>query len=118
VINRQHHTTQIPQLVGKECEELIGIGNSIQEGIYLFFIKLSGDYYRFFIDEGVLFWDEATKEDLDEEDGYLDLLLYYKTKLGKIKNISMKNSSLTIEGEQKQFLFKNNNGLTFIEYIA
>jgi len=118
VINRQHHTTEMPELAGKECEELIGVGKSIENGISLFFIKLSGDYYRFFIDEGVLFWNKATKEDLDEEYEYLDLLLYYKTKLGKIKNISMKNRTLTIEGEQIQFLFKDDNGPTLIEYIA
>ncbi|MFO7562776.1 MAG: hypothetical protein R6X02_09060 [Enhygromyxa sp.] len=69
----------VDTLSGKQCDELIGVGNSQSGDAIIFAVMRSGEeWFRFYIDVGVFFFEpsESLTEsgDLGDDDQVLDLL--------------------------------------------
>jgi hypothetical protein len=118
-IYREHDDTQIPELVDSICNEFFGVGRKFNAGMTIFFISLSGVFYRFFIDESILFWDvgnQDPEDDLSEGEKYIDIASKYNLKNLKITNIQIKDGILYIVfNDVEKLKFINNDDLTFIE---
>ena len=87
-------------------------------GMTFFVIKLSGTSYRFFIDVGVLFWEEGTQnpeEDLDDGEAYQDILAEFRVPAGNVKFISMRKGTLSIKMGSETILFVDTDDSTFIK---
>jgi hypothetical protein len=97
------------------------VGHSISDGFSLFFIFVSGVMYKFFIDEGVLFWDESQidpKEDLCDGESYIDLMSSFDIPTSNdIKKIKMSNGKLRLHFTDVGLELTNKDELTFIEKI-
>jgi hypothetical protein len=119
--SRQHSETEISELIGTRCEELLGVGETLTDGLSIFYILLSGVMYKFFIDEGVLFWGESQlnpEEDLEEGESYINIILSLDLQSSlKVKSIKMKDKMLIIQFSNCAILFYNNDDLTFVKKI-
>ncbi len=120
-INRQHHETEIPELIGAICESFLAVGSSSKTGFSMFFIKLSGITYKFFLDESVLFWDKSDQDpedDLGDEVSYIDLRTIVSINFNiEVKRISMSSGKLKIQFPNQTLVFSNTEDLTYIEEI-
>lgn len=110
VLGHKDVTFEIPD--GVECKNFLGVGNSLKPGYWMFYILLSDTWSQFFVDEGVLFWqdnapDEENDLDVTEGDKYFDL----KPKLGLENNVKLYEISF-----QESILRLNFNGnITLIQ---
>ncbi len=120
LIVRQHCETEIPELVGSVCEGFHGIGKGLSNGMLYFFISLSGISYRFFIDEGILFWEPGellSNTDLDGEECQ-DITSQFNLNGSQISLIKMQDGVLEIQFDGgKTLKLTENDGLTYIEAI-
>ncbi len=118
-IVRQDDETEIIELNRKICEVFLIVGESINSSVTLMYMKIENEWHRFFIDVGVLFWDEGVEpdieEDLDENEMYLNLGKILALKNTKIKRIKMENSKLLISfDDNRDLLFIEENEETFL----
>lgn len=76
-LSRQHANTDIAELVGLVCERLIAIPGSSPDVVLAVYLRADGKWYRFFLDVGVLFFDESSgpdaEDDLEAGAEYVDL---------------------------------------------
>jgi len=119
-ITRQHNETEFPELAGKYCERILGVGTDITDEFSIFFIVISGIMYKFFIDEGVLFWDKCLQdpeEDLDEGERYVDILPSFRLNSANVVKIEMKNKKLLVQLDKGTILFEDNDGSTIVKCL-
>lgn len=79
MVTRQSRETTIEEFIGKECDAIVGVARSTTPESPMFaFTRVDGAWYRFFIDEGVLFLESSSPPresgDLTEDDVLIDLL--------------------------------------------
>ena len=76
-VRRQHETTSIPELVGLECSAFDIVQNRETGCVGPAYLLLGGRWHRFFLDAGLLFWEEGPcpdpDDDLLENENYFDL---------------------------------------------
>ncbi|WP_425628499.1 hypothetical protein [Vibrio neptunius] len=117
-ITRQHGETEITELVGTRCEEILGVGSKLSDGLSVIFILLSGIMYKFFIDESVLFWGESKRdpeEDLDEGESYISLLPHFNIQSpAEVRKIEMKDGKLVVQFGDCAIEFRNNDDMTHV----
>ena len=96
---RQHETTTIPELVGRRCTRFLAVQEEDDTGPL--YIELDGSWHRFYLDAGVLFWEEGAAPHFDDDlwggTHYADLA----TRLGVIgvplAHVAMGDNVLRIE---------------------
>lgn len=118
-IRIQSNEVEVPELVGTVIEEFWGVDNSISKEILFLYITLSGISYRFFIDEGVLFWEEGSndpEDDLEESQSYIDILSLYDVPLQPVKKIEMKDRKLSIILSAGIFSLEDCEGAASVQY--
>ena len=102
-IIRQHESTTLVELVGKVCEDFVGVYDRVGDRYEVFYMKMEGVSHRFFLDAGLLFWRSHQSYDPDNDlfDGgeYVNLGLQGGVVGEKVKSISMEDSVLTLEFE-------------------
>ncbi|VAX41740.1 hypothetical protein MNBD_PLANCTO02-2508 [hydrothermal vent metagenome] len=110
-IRRQDDVTTIDELIGFPLDQLLMVGTCIDDGCYCF-MRCREQWHRFFIDEGVLFWD-TTDPDTNDFLGK-DHFVSIPEELGlvnhpmTINKILMRDDKLTIE-------LTNSHSLIFIQ---
>ncbi|MEZ8083715.1 hypothetical protein [Enterovibrio norvegicus] len=120
-IIRQHSETEISELKGHHCDQLIGVGSTVSNGLSLFFIFVSGVMYKFFIDEGVLTWEESLQnpeDDLYDGESYIDLVSHFGIpRSGELRKIEMSDSTLKIHFPNMGLQFTNKDEMTFVTKV-
>ncbi len=120
-ISRQHSETKIDEFNGLYCEQLFGLGQTLSAGLSLFYIVISGVSYKFFIDEGVLFWSEALQDpedDLTDNEKYIDILSCYDIQNEeKLNGIHMKNGMLEINIGGGRLKFTNIDDMMLVHKV-
>jgi hypothetical protein len=99
-ITRQHAETEIPELAGAICHDLIGVGSSVEEGISILFLKAGDVWYRVYIDVGVLFWNPGEPDpdaELAGDEQSLDLLERMGATSLRIEGVRMQSGELRLE---------------------
>ena len=66
-ISRQHAETRIVELSGWQCEHLLALPSEYADVITVLYLKADGLWFRFFIDAGVLFFDECDGPDPEDD---------------------------------------------------
>lgn len=102
-IRRQHENTSFPELRGARCSAFMAVTREQDQRLGLLYIQLSGVWHRFYLDAGLLFWEEGSCP--DPEDDILNGERY--TDLGEalgvvgvaIGYIEMHDSQLTLQFE-------------------
>jgi len=101
MIHRQHESTSIPELRNALCSAFKAVSCAGGERYGIFFIELSGVWHRFYLDAGLLFWEEGKtpdpSEDLLEGERYTDMGKDLQIVGSAICEITMFNSQLTLQ---------------------
>lgn len=98
-IARQHETTTINELSGAECTRVLGVGPAHELGPLFCYIQAGGEWYRFYIQQGILFWittEPDPEDDLGEGEEYADILEDAGVNKSLIESIEMGDGCLTI----------------------
>ena len=104
VITRQHSQTEVHELYGKTCSELLAVVQQEKSNIadYLY-LRTHKTWHRFALSAGLLFWDENAapdeEDDIEEEEAYRDLGTELKLAGKVLKKIEMKNGRLDFRVE-------------------
>lgn len=76
-VTRQDAETVITELEGTRCEQLLAVPGADPDTALFLYMKAGGTWYRFYLDAGLLFWDESTgpapEDDLAPSEAYQDL---------------------------------------------
>lgn len=100
LVRRQHEETQIPEVCGLPCSRFQAVCSREPADPGPVYLKLQDTWHRFYLDAGLLFWEEGTKPDRDDDildgDEYVD----WGQQLGVLgvaaSEITMKDSELVI----------------------
>ncbi len=117
-IVRQTYETSINEIEGETCNQLIGVGTDIFGSMDVFYINVSGTFFRFFIDEEVLFWEKGTPdegEDLFSGQKYIEIssILNFENKI--IKGAYKKGNDFSILfADSLPVILRYDNGETFV----
>ena len=112
-ITRQHSETEVRELYGKNCEKIIAVVDLDRPTVvYLIYLEVNEIWHRFYLDAGLLFWDEGTspnkEEDILDDEDYLDLGTQFKFVGKTFSLIKMEERELVI-------YFDDNTGLQITE---
>ena len=98
-LSLQHSEADVPELAGSTCERLLSVQSRRVDGSIvpgLFWLKIqAGRWHRFFIDAGVLHWQE--QDDIDDwgnepDFPLLDAGAQYRLDGSKIAGVSMRQT--------------------------
>ena len=111
-IRRQHENTSIPELRGTCCAAFKAVIREQDKRLGLLYIQLSGVWHRFFLDAGLLFWEEGCCPDPDDDvlegERYVDLGESLHAIGVPIQAIEMRDSTLTLQFENSARLVLRN----------
>jgi hypothetical protein len=100
IIRRQHFETQLPEVCGIPCSMFHAVCSRDPVDPGPMYLKLDDTWHRFYLDAAVLFWEEGTQPDRDNDiwDGnkYVDWGQQLSVVGVAISEITMKDSELTI----------------------
>ncbi|NJK31242.1 MAG: hypothetical protein HC927_01845 [Deltaproteobacteria bacterium] len=98
-LHRQAASTSLPELHSADCSAFTSITDTANF-VGLLYIRLRGTWHRFFLDAGLLFWDEGPspdpEADLLEGETYTDLADTLRINGAAIDEIVMHDSHLRI----------------------
>ena len=92
-----------------ELKGLVDIDNPDDTPILVYLKTERGDWYRFFLDAGLAFWEEGEDlvNEIDENTREVDYAETYKLRNNCIKKIKCVNSTVIISfAEEKEFILK------------
>lgn len=99
-VSRQHASTEVTELVGVVCEQLLAIPGSAPDVFVAAYLRASGIWYRFFLDAGLLFLDESAgpdpEDDLEPDANYVDLGAKLACQGDTIREMRMHDSTLSL----------------------
>lgn len=125
-IRRQHESTNFPELRGARCSDFRAVTCGQGQRLSLLYLRLSEVWHRFYVDAGLLFWEEGPSP--ESEDDLLDGEWY--TDLGKalsvvgvaIEDIVMHDSQVTLRFQNGARLAlrhrPQDEGTEVVEFIA
>ncbi len=97
-MRRQHEDTVLPELYGHRCSEFVAVqGEARFDGPL--YIRLNGVWHRFYLDAGLLFWEEGfapEPDDLLPGDAYIDLAQALNIRDRVLEQVRMHDSVLTV----------------------
>lgn len=99
-VSRQHDLTEVTEIYNQPCDLLLAVMSANREVVTFVYAFVAGIWHRFYLDAGLLFWDEGVapdeEEDLDQGEIYVDLAARLRTVGNTFKEIRMANSRLTL----------------------
>src|ERR1041385_8451894 len=100
-IQRQHERTSFPELRGAVCSGFKAVADEQCKFYSLFFIRFTEIWHRFYLDAGLLFWEEGTgpdpENDLLDGEHYADIGEQLCAIGVPITDIEMADSRLTMQ---------------------
>ena len=112
-ITRQHSETEMQELYGKTCSELLAVVEKPESNMadYLY-LRINETWHRFALSAGVLFWDEDEapdeEEDIEDEEVYRDL----GTELNLVDKILQK---IEMKNRQLNFMVEDGSGFQLFD---
>jgi hypothetical protein len=100
VIVRQHEATEITEIYGAICTAFVAVATHDNKPVGPLYIQLAQEWHRFYLDAGLLFWQQGAEPDPDDD--ILEGEHYWNigTALGvvgiAIQEARMDNSTLTL----------------------
>lgn len=101
LVSRQHEVTRVWEVEGRVCLELRAVYDEKSDGIGpLYLLTEEGQWHRFYLDAGLLFWREGeapdSEDDLLYDKVYISLADELRVKGNKIRRVEMDNSELCV----------------------
>jgi len=123
-IRRQHEETNIPELRGATCSAFKAVQTTTF--IVLLFVRLDEARHRFYLDAGLLFWDEGSAPDAEGDlldgEAYRDLAVELDVLEKTVDEIIMRDDHLTLTFRNgARLVLKEgvrDEGTTIVELIA
>ncbi len=95
IVSRQDELTEVSELYCRVCDRLLAVAPASLDVVTFFYALVEGVWHRFYLDAGLLFWDEGQapeeEEDLYEGDTYVDLSTRLNVVGKAIEEIRMAN---------------------------
>lgn len=111
-IRRQHENTSIPELRGTCCTAFKAVIREQDKRLGLLYIQLFSVWHRFFLDAGLLFWEEGRCPDPDDDvlegEHYIDLGESLRVIGASVQEIEMRDSTLTLQFDNRARLVLRN----------
>lgn len=105
LISRQHETTRVSEVEGQICADFRAVYDHSDGSIGPLYLLIDERWHRFYLDAGVLFWQEGQapepENDLLDEDVYLSLAEELCVRGARIRQVEMDNCELLIVFENK-----------------
>jgi hypothetical protein len=102
-IRRQHESTNFPELRGAICSAFRAVICERDQRLSLLFLQLSDVWHRFYLDAGLLFWEEGScpepEDDVLEGERYTELGEALRVVNVAVGEIEMHDSQLTLQFE-------------------
>ncbi len=122
MISRQHCETEISEIKGKKCDNILAVCGATKEFVILFYMEIEGVWLRVFLDNSVLFVDTRetpdAEDDLDDGEEYINLADLHKVRNDKIERATMKNGVFELMFSKGAiFRFKEQNDETVLEIL-
>lgn len=99
--HRQHEDTSLPELRGARCSAFCAVTDEQKQHLNVLYLQLSGTWHRFYLDAGLLFWEEGSgpepEDELLEGERYTDLGETLRVIGASIDEINMRDSQLTLQ---------------------
>lgn len=99
-IFRQHAETELPEIVGRVCSEVVAVPSEEENVVYSLYMRVEEIWLRIFIQAGLLFVDECRgpdpEDDLSEDEEYLDLGDGRLTGKTMVKSAEMRDGVFTV----------------------
>jgi len=100
-IRLQHEAAKLHELSGATCSMFCAIENAETGFVGPLYLKADNRWHRFYLDAGLLFWEEGPEpdpvEDLLEGERYVDLGVVLGVTGQRLADVEMSNSQLRIE---------------------
>ncbi len=125
-VRRQHETTSIPELNGAVCGDFRVVVEPNDDWSGPAYLQLEGVWHRFYLDAGLLFWEEGTSPDPDDElienERYSDFASKLGIRGATLTSVNMNECQLTLEFDNGARLVLRNEvldeGSKLVEAIA
>ena len=102
-IRRQDEITSIPELRGARCSAFKAVQDDTAGFVGPLYIELAGAWHRFYLDAGLLFWEQGQTPDPDDDlldgEAYTDLVTALRVKGEAVSEIGMADCLLSIKFE-------------------
>ena len=107
-ITRQHSKTEIFEIYGKACQQLIAVVEEENiNHVYYFYLFTGNIWHRFTLDAGLLFWDENVSPDQEEDISNGEIYRNVGVEFGLLdkpfNKIKMENNKLCISVDDGSF---------------
>ena len=103
-ICRQHEATHVIELRGKRCFIFQAVYSVADKKYGPFYLKAAETWHRFYLDAGLLFWEEGIAPDLEDDlfegDEYVDLGEFIPAVGSIITRIEMADGILVMQFEK------------------
>jgi hypothetical protein len=100
-IRLQHETATVSELRGATCSAFRAIEDSNTGFLGPLYLEASGTWHRFYLDAGLLFWQEGSEpepeDDLLDGERYIDLAASLGVVGQGLADIEMRDSQLRVE---------------------
>lgn len=124
-IRRQHDDTSLPELVGACCTAFRAVTRRRDQRFGPLYLQLSGVWHRFYLDAGLLFWEEGPgpdpEDDLLEGERYTDLAEALHAAGAAIREVEMHDCQLTLRFENGGRLVLRNqvedDGAEMVDFV-
>ena len=93
----------VDAISGHHCSSFFGIRSESDSSLELLFLQVEGIWHRFYLDAGLLFWEETEgpdpEEDLLEGERYFELASELHVAGARISEFRMSDNRLTLQFE-------------------
>lgn len=92
-IHRQHETTSLSEIEGQRCLAFQAVSAADEKCYGPLYLQLTSGWHRFYLDAGLLFWEEGPapdpENDLLEGEHYLDLAVKLRVVGSTVAKVKM-----------------------------
>jgi hypothetical protein len=108
LVTRQHEATRVSEVEGLVCSDLLAVYDQKTGAVGPLYLSIGGQWHRFYVDAGLLFWQEGqapdSEDDLLGDDVYVPLADELRVRGVEIRRVEMDDSALTMVFENRAFL--------------
>ncbi|MEM6731842.1 MAG: hypothetical protein AAF658_09810 [Myxococcota bacterium] len=103
LVERQHASTRVSEVEDRACSAFFVVRDTATDTVGPMYAKLDGEWHRFYLDAGLLFWRQGIapdeEDDLLDGDEYFDLFDFLRLDGARIETVKMDKGLLTIRFE-------------------
>lgn len=113
LIRRQHSKTEVQELYGKTCDELLAVVPPEKSNlVYYLYLRVNQTWHQFSLDAGLLFWEENVAPDEEEDISSGEV---YRNLGIELKLVKKTLSQIEMNSRKLSFCVEDGSGFRLIE---